>query len=60
VTAAEREVARLVLRGLTNAQIARDRGTSPNTVANQLASIMRKTQTCSRASLAAILVRTAG
>ena len=39
---AEREVASLVYRGLSNADIASRRGTAPRTVANQLASIYRK------------------
>lgn len=54
LTPAEREVAAAIVRGETNAAIARDRGTSPRTVANQIASILRKTGCPSRAGLAAM------
>ena len=53
LTPAEREVARAVLRGLTNEQVARMRGCSPRTVAVQLASIYRKLEIASRSELAA-------
>lgn len=42
LTASERDVAARVLRGQSNAAIARDRGTSPRTIANQLAAIYSK------------------
>jgi DNA-binding NarL/FixJ family response regulator len=42
LTAAEREVCRLLLAGASNAEIARQRGTAPRTVANQVAAILRK------------------
>jgi DNA-binding CsgD family transcriptional regulator len=42
LTRAERAVVEAVLRGASNAEIARSRGTSPRTVANQLASIYEK------------------
>ena len=42
-----------VLAGLANAAIARRRGTSARTVANQVASIFRKLGVQSRAELAA-------
>ncbi len=42
LTAAERDVVRLVLLGATNAEIAAARASSIRTVANQLASILRK------------------
>lgn len=48
LTAAEREVAELVRRGWTNAAIAEARGCSVCTVANQVASILRKTGLGSR------------
>jgi DNA-binding CsgD family transcriptional regulator len=54
LTRAEEGVARLVLRGLSNAEIARRRGTSPHTVANQLASIFRKLHIASRSELYAL------
>jgi DNA-binding CsgD family transcriptional regulator len=57
LTAAERDVARLVMRGATNADIARSRKTSARTVANQVASILRKLEVRSRVELAALLSR---
>ena len=56
LSAAEREVARLVLEGNSNAAIARERGTSPRTVANQLAALYRKLGVRSRAELAARVI----
>lgn len=53
LTAAEREVAALVLDGHDNAGIAKARGTSLRTTANQVASIFRKLGVSSRAELAA-------
>jgi DNA-binding CsgD family transcriptional regulator len=52
----EREVALAVLGGLSNAEIARRRGTSSRTVANQLASIYRKVGVSSRSGLTAHLL----
>ncbi len=52
LTPAEREVARLVREGLSNAEIASARGTSANTVANQIAAIMRKLRVGSRVEIA--------
>jgi DNA-binding CsgD family transcriptional regulator len=52
---AEREVAVLVLEGLTNLEIARRRGTSARTVANQIASIYDKLGVSSRIELVAAL-----
>jgi DNA-binding NarL/FixJ family response regulator len=54
---AEREVAMLAAKGLKNAEIARRRGTSVRTVANQMASILRKLGVSSRYELAARLAR---
>lgn len=54
LTAAEEHVVALVLEGLSNAQIARRRGTRERTVANQLASIFRKLGVSSRSELAAV------
>lgn len=48
---AEQEVCELVLRGQDNRAIAAKRGTSPRTVANQIASIFRKLGVHSRAEL---------
>jgi len=48
---AEREVVRLVSRGLTNAEIARQRTTSVRTVANQLSSVFGKLHVGSRVEL---------
>jgi DNA-binding CsgD family transcriptional regulator len=55
LTAGEREVAALAATGLSNAGIARCRGTSERTVANQMASILRKLRVGSRYELAALL-----
>ena len=51
LTPAEQEVARAVLRGETNLQIAIGRGRSPRTVANQLAGLFRKLGIGSRSEL---------
>ena len=53
-TKAESEVAELALRGLSNEEMARARGVSPRTIANQIASIYRKMGVCSRRELRAI------
>jgi DNA-binding NarL/FixJ family response regulator len=53
LTAAEQEVATLLLDGRDNAGIAKERGTSLRTTANQVASIFRKLGVSSRAELAA-------
>jgi DNA-binding CsgD family transcriptional regulator len=50
---AEKAVIELVLRGLSNAAIARERGASPRTVANQLASAYKKLRVGSRRELVA-------
>jgi DNA-binding NarL/FixJ family response regulator len=42
LTRAELEVARALVRGATNAEIARMRGTTVSTVAKQVASILRR------------------
>src|SRR5579871_1027018 len=42
LTDAEREVAKLVAAGFTNEAIAQARGTSTRTIANQVASLLRK------------------
>lgn len=55
LSAAEGEVVRLALRGLSNVEIARLRGRAARTVANQLASAFRKLGVGSRAELAALL-----
>ena len=51
LTPAEREVLRLVLEGRSNAEIAQARGRSIRTIANQVASILRKTKNPSRRAL---------
>ena len=53
LTPAERSVARALLLGQSNAEIARLRGSSPRTIANQVAGIFRKLGVRSRAELAA-------
>lgn len=55
LTAAEQDVALLILRGLSNAAIARVRGTSVRTVANQVAAILDKVGVGSRLELCARL-----
>ena len=55
LTPAELEVLALVRNGLTNAAIAQQRVRSRRTVANQLASLLRKTGCDSRRALASIL-----
>jgi len=54
LTEAEREVLALVRAGLSNAEIARRRGRSVRTVANQIASIFAKCGVRSRAELFAL------
>jgi DNA-binding CsgD family transcriptional regulator len=51
LTDAEREVVALVLEGSSNADIARQRSTSTRTVANQIASILRKLAVKNRSEL---------
>ncbi len=52
LTSAERAIALDVLRGLSNESIARQRRTSIRTVANQVASVFRKSHVGSRLELA--------
>lgn len=47
----------LTLSGLSNAEVAKKRGTAVRTVANQLQSLFRKLGVNSRAELSARLVR---
>jgi DNA-binding CsgD family transcriptional regulator len=53
LTRAERDVTGLLVAGLSNAEIARQRGSSPRTVANQVASIFEKLGVSSRLELQA-------
>ena len=55
LTAAERSVLEGMLAGLSNAEIAEQRGSSVRTVANQVASVFRKLGVTSRSELAALL-----
>ena len=57
LTSAEREVAGLVVRGLTNAEIAAQRGTSVPTVVNQLGAIYRKLGVSGRVGLCSHFAR---
>jgi len=57
LSAAERDVAIAVLEGLSNSEIAASRGTSARTVANQVASLLRKLGVRSRAEAVAALGR---
>lgn len=56
LTPAEQDVAGMLVVGATHAEIARVRGTSVRTVANQAASIYRKLHVGSRAELAAMVM----
>lgn len=53
-TEAERAVLTLLREGLSNADIARRRGTTERTIANQVASMLRKSRAPSRRALAAL------
>jgi DNA-binding CsgD family transcriptional regulator len=57
LTKAERGIADQLLRGCSNREIARLRGTSHHTVANQLRGLFRKLGVSSRAELVARLSR---
>jgi DNA-binding NarL/FixJ family response regulator len=57
LSAAEKEVLRLLLRGLSNQEIATERKTALRTVANQVASIFAKVRVRSRVELAARLAK---
>jgi DNA-binding NarL/FixJ family response regulator len=59
LTPVERHVASLAAEGLSNAEIGRRRGTAERTIANQMASILRKLKVGSRYELAARLARCA-
>lgn len=57
LSGAEREVLELIERGLTNDRIAALRSRSVRTIANQVASILRKTKEPSRRALVAARAR---
>ena len=57
LTAAEREVASMMLAGWSNAAIAAARSISPSTVANQARSVFAKLRLAGRAELVARLSR---
>jgi DNA-binding CsgD family transcriptional regulator len=57
VTAREREVLELLQLGYKNPEIARALGTSPNTVRNQVASLLAKVGATTRAELVALTLR---
>lgn len=57
LTTAERDVLGLVSRGLSNAQIAKERRRSIRTIANQVASLLTKTGVPNRKALAAKGIR---
>lgn len=58
LTPAQQAIARMLLAGLRNADIAAARGTSPATVAKQVETIYRRLNVRSRAELAALLTPT--
>ena len=53
LSAAERAVAQLAARGLTNSEIARARNVAPRTISNQLAGVYRKLGVSGRRELRA-------
>jgi DNA-binding CsgD family transcriptional regulator len=53
LTPAERAVARLIVEGRSDAEIAKARGVSKRTIANQIASILDKTGSRSRVEFVA-------
>jgi len=55
LTAAERAVVAMLFAGKSNAEIARARGVSIRTVANQVASVLKKLRVGSRSALIAKL-----
>ncbi len=55
LTTSELEVLEAILAGLSNSEIARQRGTNVRTIANQAASIYRKLRVQSRLQLRAVL-----
>ena len=55
LTAAEREIAAMVVDGMSNAEIASARGKSVRTIANQVASAFRKLGVGSRVELSSVL-----
>src|SRR5262245_25627653 len=57
LSAAEKAVCRLLLTGASNAEIARQRRTSVRTIANQVASILKKLGAGSRSELPMVLAR---
>jgi DNA-binding NarL/FixJ family response regulator len=57
LSCAEREVARALVEGRSNAVIAAERGTSVRTVANQVATVFRKMNARSRSEFIAALAR---
>lgn len=54
LTPAESEVALALVRGLSNAAIARERGAAVRTVANQVAAIVKKLGVSSRVQVAMV------
>jgi DNA-binding NarL/FixJ family response regulator len=60
LTTAEREITVAVLAGRKNAEIARSRGTSPRTIAKQVAAAMAKLGVRGRGELAAAASGVAG
>ncbi len=55
LTAAERAVAAMIVDGMSNAEIAKARGKSVRTIANQVASAFRKLGVGSRVELSSVL-----
>ncbi len=54
---AEREIAQLITQGMSNAEIARARGRSVRTIANQVRAVLGKLGTTSRRGVTRALLR---
>jgi DNA-binding CsgD family transcriptional regulator len=60
LTGAEREVARALIEGRSNAEIAKARRTSPHTVANQISALFHKLNVGSRSEFLVAIARPKG
>jgi DNA-binding NarL/FixJ family response regulator len=60
LTASEREIVEQIVGGYSNTDIARSRGTSPRTIANQITVIYRKLGVTSRRELGVVRGRGPG
>ena len=58
LTSAERDVAGLLLQGMSNREVAELRGTSVRTIANQVGAVFRKLRVAGRVELGQVLMAT--